>query len=107
MLYILGVLAEGDMPEDPCHEDKMENDSIDEVSSKKENKTFLVLLLFRQLESGKKITKTDFVQDYHISSRSFDRYIAEIRCYLLEQEPYLELRFDKGTEAYALTKPIL
>lgn len=95
------------MPEDPCHEDKMENDSFSGVKSKKENKTFLVLLLFRELEDGKKITKKDFVQDYLVSPRSFDRYIAEIRCYLLEEEPYLELRFDKETKAYALTKSVL
>lgn len=72
---------------------------------KKANKSFLVLLLFRLLEKGERVVKADFASEYHLSLRSFDRYIAEIRCYLLEQEPYLELRYRYLDGSYCLAKP--
>lgn len=80
--------------------------NYDDSSKKRESKAILILLLFRHLESGQKITKSAFCEDYGLSARSFERCLAEIRCYLAEEEPYLEIRYDRGADGYGLAKPI-
>lgn len=105
-MLILNLLAEGFGPR-ILDVRNMTINECDDSMSKKEGKAYLVLLLFRLLEKGEPVAKADFIAEYHASPRSFDRYIAEIRCYLLEQEPYLELDYERKQGTYLLRKPAL
>ena len=58
------------------------------------------LLLFNAFINGKKVNKADFVEEYHINDRTFERDIENIRNMLAEVHSSAEIKFDKAENHY-------
>lgn len=64
------------------------------------SKSHIVLSLYDRLLSGKPISKVSCAEEEGISYRTFDRYIAEIRCFLTDERYDLDLVFDPHASSY-------
>ena len=51
---------------------------------------------------GVGIKKMDVIEEYKLTSITFARYIAEIRDFLAERAPHLELIYNKSKSIYIL-----
>ena len=56
----------------------------------------VILSIFYSLITNKKIKKMDVIEEYKLTSITFARYIAEIRDFLAERAPHLELIYNKS-----------
>lgn len=65
-------------------------------------KSQLVLYLFDELTQGRGICAHEIICDYHISERTFMRYISEIRAYMYNFYRNKELVFSKSDNHYYL-----
>ena len=66
------------------------------------NKCDIVLVIFYTLLKEKRLKKEDIMSEYEVSNATFARYIAEIRNFLLEKEPALELTYSRTKKQYFL-----
>ena len=66
------------------------------------NKCDIVLVIFYTLLKEKRLKKEDIMSEYEVSNATFARYIAEIRYFLLEKEPALELTYSRTKKQYFL-----
>ena len=66
------------------------------------NKCDIVLVIFYTLLKEKRLKKEDIMSEYEVSNATFARYIAEIRDFLLEKEPALELTYSRTKKQYFL-----
>ena len=66
------------------------------------NKCDIVLVIFYTLLTEKRLKKEDIMSEYEVSNATFARYIAEIRNFLLEKEPALELTYNRKKKQYFL-----
>ena len=66
------------------------------------NKCDIVLVIFYTLLKEKRLKKEDIMSEYEVSNATFARYIAEIRNFLLENEPALELTYSRKKKQYFL-----
>lgn len=62
----------------------------------------VILSIFYSLITNKKIKKMDVIEEYKLTSITFARYIAEIRDFLAERAPHLELIYNKSKSIYIL-----
>lgn len=66
------------------------------------SKTLIVLSLYRILLQGKLVSKEEFSNDHGVATRAFDRYVADIRTFLEEEQCDKELIFDKYKNGYRM-----
>lgn len=62
-------------------------------------------MMFSLQEKGS-FTRASVINKLGISRSTFFRALSDLRCYLLERRPYLELTLDPEHDAYQLEKPI-
>ena len=62
----------------------------------------MVLYFYDVLLNGKWLEKEPVKLKFGISEATFIRYIAEIRSFLAEQHPEMELRFQKSDNRYEI-----
>ena len=66
------------------------------------NKTQVILYFYDVLINGKAIEKEPLKLKFRLSEATFIRYIAEIRSFLVEHHPELELHFKKSDNRYEI-----
>lgn len=66
------------------------------------SKSEVVLIIFYRLYTQKTIRKSDILSDCDITSLTFARYLADIRCFLLEAALPYELVYDRRNDCYSL-----
>jgi predicted DNA-binding transcriptional regulator YafY len=66
------------------------------------NKAEAVLLLYDKFRDDRAVVKADFMALTGITDLTFRRYVAELRCYLMEWRPYEEIVYRKGDGVYFL-----
>lgn len=64
------------------------------------DKVTRVLTLYSKLMSGKLVNKRTFIEEYGISSRSFDRDIEDIRIFFSETFSGMDLVYDRERQGY-------
>ena len=62
------------------------------------------LFLYSKLIEGKSINKAIFTTEYNCSGRTFDRDIERIRIFLSESYSVSELIYDRGRNAYYISR---
>lgn len=67
------------------------------------SKSEVVLIIFYRLYTQKTIRKSDILCDCGINSLTFARYLADIRCFLVEANLPFELLYDKKNDCYSLS----
>lgn len=67
------------------------------------SKSEVVLIIFYRLYTQKTIRKSDILCDCGINSLTFARYLADIRCFLIEANLPFELLYDKKNDCYSLS----
>lgn len=70
------------------------------------SKSEVVLIIFYRLYTQKTIRKSDILCDCGINSLTFARYLADIRCFLVEANLPFELLYDKKNDCYSLSRII-
>ena len=68
------------------------------------SKSEVVLIIFYRLYTQKAIRKSDILCDCGINSLTFARYLADIRCFLVETNLPFELLYDKKNDCYSLSR---
>lgn len=68
------------------------------------SKSEVVLIIFYRLYTQKTIRKSDILCDCGINSLTFARYLADIRCFLVEANLPFELLYDKKNDCYSLSR---
>jgi hypothetical protein len=68
------------------------------------NKAEAVLLLYDQFKDNHYLSKADYLSLTGIKDLTFRRYIAELRCYLMEWRPYEEIVYKKNENRYYLVQ---
>lgn len=68
------------------------------------SKSEVVLIIFYRLYTQKTIRKSDILCDCGINSLTFARYLADIRCFLIEANLPFELLYDKKNDCYSLSR---
>jgi hypothetical protein len=68
----------------------------------KTTKPQAILLFYERLVRTGRITKTDFLNEVIISETTFKRYVSEIRCFLANYHPDLDLVYHKREDTYCL-----
>jgi len=58
-------------------------------------------LAFTLLEQGS-FKRSDIIKQGNLSRSTFARGVADLRCYLQEYRPYLELVYDHANQSYSL-----
>ena len=66
--------------------------------------TVVLEMMFSLQEKGS-FSRDELLSGLHISRSTFFRALSDVRCYLQEHRPYLELSLDLGKDAYALIDP--
>jgi hypothetical protein len=66
------------------------------------NRNFRLLSFYKQLLSGKKVSKQLFIDEYRIDERTFERDVAEIRNFLSDSFSNEELIYDREDNVYYL-----
>lgn len=67
------------------------------------SKSEVVLIIFYRLYTQKTIRKSDILCGCGINSLTFARYLADIRCFLVEANLPFELLYDKKNDCYSLS----
>ena len=67
-------------------------------------KSEIVLFMFYHLLQFNELTKSDVMEEFKITTLTFARYLSDIRCFLIEKVPELEVVYDKVTDKYLLKK---
>lgn len=68
----------------------------------KHKKSIGILVLLDELREKKTVTKASFCEEYQISSPTFERYISDVRIFLQDRHPELELAYDAKDKVYRL-----
>ena len=63
--------------------------------------TVVLEMMFSLHEKGS-FSRSELLSSLNISRSTFFRALSDVRCYLQEHRPYLELSLDLGKDAYAL-----
>lgn len=66
------------------------------------SKSEVVLIIFYRLYTQKTIRKSEILCDCGINSLTFARYLADIRCFLLEANLPFEILYNKTNDCYSL-----
>lgn len=66
------------------------------------SKSEVVLIIFYRLYTRKMIRKSEILCDCGINSLTFARYLADIRCFLVEANLSFEILYDKKNDCYSL-----
>lgn len=65
-------------------------------------KTARILHLYRALMENGFISKSEAAQNFHVTQRSVQRDIEDLRCFFAEQSPHQELIYDPDLHVYRL-----
>lgn len=65
-------------------------------------RTYLCIAMVFALKERGYFRKSDIMDMFHCSQRTYDRALSDLRCYLMEHLPEQELKYDKKTESFRL-----
>ena len=65
-------------------------------------RTYLCIAMVFALKEHGYFRKSDIMDMFHCSQRTYDRALSDLRCYLMEQLPEQELKYDKKSETFQL-----
>ncbi len=66
-------------------------------------KTFRLLMIANQLQDGNILKKNQLAQTFHVTQRSIQRDLEDLRCFFAEQLPPREIIYDSRQKGYRLT----
>lgn len=69
------------------------------------DKVTRMLMLYQKLNRGNAINKLNYAMEFGITERSFDRDMADMRCFLSETFSGVELKYFKEENEYRLDDP--
>ena len=64
----------------------------------------VVLEMVFDLQEKGYFCKSEIQERFNISRSTFFRSLSDLRCFLLEQRPYIDLEFDPEKDTYVLQK---
>lgn len=73
----------------------------------KQTKSYSLLCLYDSLMNGGSVERIAYCQENAISSRTFSRYMSEIRCILTECHNEKELVVDNENHSYHIRKVVI
>ena len=69
-----------------------------------QNKSLRLLQLYKRLQEGQIINKRDVALEFEVTERSIQRDIEDLRCFLMDNEPTLEIIYDAKIKGFRLTE---
>lgn len=65
-------------------------------------RTYLCIAMVFALKERGHFKKSDIMDMFRCSQRTYDRALSDLRCYLMEHLPEQELKYDKKSELFSL-----
>lgn len=67
-------------------------------------KTFRLLSIADRLRAGQTLKKSELAQSFHVTDRSIQRDLDDLRCFFAEETPPREIVYDPASRGYYLTR---
>lgn len=67
-------------------------------------KTFRLLSIADRLRAGQTLKKSELAQAFHVTDRSIQRDLDDLRCFFAEETPPREIVYDPASRGYYLTR---